>query len=190
MNLGHRDDVPPKVLEAIEKAMKERGMDRPVFAGDVPDGKLPPEVAEFQRLMADSVEQGHCFRCQRGYPGIYPPQDGEALDGDWAYIGRGGKPIGLECGDCPEGTENPMGVMELEIKVPMTILDALLGMFKSYFLDHLELPPGGPAHKSALYSFLMGADATMHLHQDKDEELREAIKEMRQKGWLPYGKYL
>lgn len=103
--LVHRDDLPPGVIEAMEQAF-------PGFkcAGDIPEGQMPPGMAEainaLHARFERSIMNGTCLDCGAKMPG-YPKG---SSDEEWERFQRpegwkmmsqlNGDPCGFECPDC------------------------------------------------------------------------------------------
>lgn len=112
----HRDDVDPDLLEAIEGALPE-GM-RLVCVGDIPEGKVPPEIAaalhEVNKLHQDSLVNGSCIDCGQVMPNYLTAEDLE--DGElpknwkpaqgWRWFTHGEDIVAWQCPECDQNDKN------------------------------------------------------------------------------------
>lgn len=112
--LLHRDDLPFEVVEELEKQLAEKYPDRKiVFAGDAPEGSLPPEftgaVEKTMQRFAESVAGGLCIDCGAAMPN-YPemqtimddgfPEDWQPADGWYHFEDARGAIMGWQCPAC------------------------------------------------------------------------------------------
>ena len=109
-NLIHRDDMDMGDAEELVRHLQEEhpGL-RVVFAGDVPDGQLPPAVreaaAQIEEAFQHSMLTGACLDCGAVMPNY--PKPGEDMAADWQpaegwkhFQMRG--PDGLIAWQCPD----------------------------------------------------------------------------------------
>lgn len=125
MNLAHRDDLPMEVAEAFERMIKEQfpGM-KVVFAGDAPEGVLPPEkrkeLEEFMEYQDELFRSGRCQDCGKQIE-PWPPEDlnatAESIQTEgWKlfYQGQyeGKRPAAWQCPECDQ-SEGEMQIKEV-----------------------------------------------------------------------------
>lgn len=107
MKPAHRDDLPPELLEMLEK--KFPGM-KIVCAGDIPEGQMPEglvaKIEAIKMAHAQSVVDGTCIDCGKKMPG-YPaddedfPEGWQKADGWLCFTDiSSGEPSGWQCPEC------------------------------------------------------------------------------------------
>ncbi len=105
MKPAHRDDIPPEVIEEMERRFP--GM-KIVCVGDRPVGSDPSEadeaIGKLEQDMARSLCEGVCLNCGKQMPGF--PQCEEDWDAwqppkGWGWIeDSDGNPMHWECPEC------------------------------------------------------------------------------------------
>ena len=106
MELIHRDDMPPGIIEDLKRKHQVANV---ACAGDAPGGKLPPEVqAYLVKFKADSLKSlatGTCFDCGAKIQDYRPWDNGWTPPKGWGVFHNtvDDEPMFWQCPECDTG---------------------------------------------------------------------------------------